>query len=439
MNYDLIIIGSGPAGYVAAIRAGQTGLKTLVIDKKYIGGMCLNWGCIPTKSLIESAKLYYKIKNAADFGINGIKSDELSFDWKKAVQRTESVVKRLSRGIEFLWKKNGVEFLSAEAKIVSPTQVEAGNQIFETKHIMIATGSRPAHIDEIPEALDLESLLAMESLPNKPLLWGGGAITLELAQFFKMIGLEPVIVSSSEQLVPGLDQYLESYVTKRLKKDKIQVIKRDELTIKDGKIIMGDKALDNDLVINTSLRRAVLPGIWEMPRLDKGYIKVDEYLRTSHPTIYAAGDVNGLSYLAHSASAQGLAVIDHIHGKAEPIELLNSPVNIYSNPEIAQIGITEAIAKEQGLDYAIGEYSLAANGKALTEGSSEGFLRLIYEKKYRQVLGVQIVAENATDMISEAGILMELEGTVYDLAKTIHAHPTVSEIFMELGAQESMN
>ncbi len=436
MVYDLIIIGSGPAGYVGAIKAGQRGLKTLVIDKKYVGGMCLNWGCIPTKSLLESAKMMRKVKSAEEFGITGIDLDALGFDWAHAVKRTQKIVAKLTRGIEFLWKKNGVEFLKAEAKILSPTEVEADKRIFETKNILIATGSRPAPRQDFTDALSLENIYELESLPERPLLVGRGANLVELAQFFHLVGKEPIILADELPLMPSLDTYLESFIQKKLKKDKIPLIPISEAVIKDKVILYKDKEYPYDMAINISFRSAVLPDITPDITIENGFIKTDRRHMSSISGIYAAGDVNGKSYLAHVASAQALEVIDTIMKVDMPTEERAYPLNIYSDPEMAQIGLTEDQIKAKDLDYKVNQYPLSANGKALTEGSSEGFIRVIYETKYNEVLGVQMVSEHATDLISEAGILMELEGTTFDLARTIHAHPTVSEIYMDAGGME---
>lgn len=433
--YDLIVIGSGPAGYVAAIRAGQTGLKTLVIDKKYVGGMCLNWGCIPTKTILESAKLFHRIQHQAkDFGIGGYNPENLSFDWSQAQDRSKGIVQKLSKGIEYLWKKNGVEFLLAEAKILSPNEVEADNRVLNTKHILIATGSRPRKQNIFPGALELEEFFIRDSLPEKPLLYGQGAILLEFAQLFTMLGKKPIIVSSGTHIVPKLDAYLESYIIKRLKKDKIQLVSESELEFVDGVPHHQNSALDYDVAINCSLREAVLPPMNVSLNTKDGYIEVDNDYRSSIPNIFAAGDVNGISYLAHAASAQGLSVVNHINGVKEET-ITTYPINIYSHPEIAQLGYTEQELQASGKEYQVKEMPLNSNGKALAEGNAEGFVRLLFENHYRQVLGVQIVAANATDLISEAGVLMELEGTVYDLARTVHAHPTIAEVFMDIGKQ----
>jgi dihydrolipoamide dehydrogenase len=439
MKYDLIVIGSGPAGYVGAIRAGQTGLKTLVIDRKYIGGMCLNWGCIPSKTWLESAKLYQKVKHASDFGITGIDPESIGFDWKAVQKRSAGVVAKLTRGIEYLWKQAGVEFLEAEAKIVSPREVQAAGKLYEAEYIMIATGSKPAVAQGLPPMISLEELPTLDQLPEAPVIYGMGGVALEMAQFFDLIGKKPVIVSTSERLIPNLDDALLAFITKRLKKSKIPGLPAAETLLKDAVATYGKDSYSYDAILNCSRREAILPPADIAITLRDGYIDTDGQLRTNHPNIFAAGDVNGISYLAHAASAQALRIIDTIHGRApldvEPLY----PVNIYSDPEIAQIGVIERDLKARGIEYKTSEYQLSANGKALAEGNSDGFLRLIYEPKYSQVLGVQIVSANATDMISEAAILMELEGTVYDLANAVHAHPTVSEVFMDAGAKAENN
>jgi dihydrolipoamide dehydrogenase len=430
------VIGSGPAGYVAAIRAGQTGLKTLVIDRKYIGGMCLNWGCIPTKALLESAKTLRKVRQASDYGITGIDKEALGFDWPKARERAFGVVNKLTRGIEFLWKKAGVEFLQAEARIISPTEVVADQRSFETKAILIATGSKPMPQVLFPKAIELEELFSLPALPDRPLIYGRGANLVELAQFFALIGKQVTILASDLPLIPQLDSALDSFMQKKLKKDKISIIPLAESKIQDGILIYKDTAVEFDAAINASFRNAVIPQSEVELKLQDGFIHTDRNHETSVKGIYAAGDVNGKSYLAHAASAQGLEVVNALNGIEIQDELRRYPLNIYTDPEMAQVGKTEAQLKAEGQEYQVSQYPLTANGKALAEGESEGFIRLLWEPHYHEVLGVQIVAANATDLISEAGILLELEGTTFDLARTIHAHPTISEIYMEAGMVE---
>jgi len=439
MAFDLIIIGSGPAGYVAAIRAGQVGLKTAIIEKSKIGGMCLNWGCIPTKALLESAKKLEAVKGAAAFGIDGIDKDKLTFNWPTALKRSDRIVKRLTKGVEFLLKKNGVEIIAGDAEITSQTSVTVDNRLLETKYIMIASGSRPEPPGyTLPKGMTIGIgyLLQLEQLPEKPSVLGSGPHAVELAQFFKMAGkdVKMLVPGSEEDFLPGMDPYLVDFVKKTFKKSKIDILFFSTLEGGSG----GGLSVDGtevacDGLINALGRKAVIPSSRIEFELEDGFLKVDDFLRTNYENIYAVGDVNGRSYLAHAASAQGLHAVNVIGGFKEPFDDTRVPLNMYTSPEIASVGFSEPEVEELGYSYKVTEFPLTANGKALIEGHTEGLVRIISEKKYGEVLGVQIVAEHATDMIAEAALVLRLEGTVFDVANTIHAHPTVSEIFMEAG------
>ena len=439
--YDIIIIGAGPAGYVAAIRAAQVGLKAIVVEKKYVGGMCLNWGCITTKALIESAKLYNRVKSADNFGIDGIDKKKLSFNWEKAAKRAETIVKRLTKGIDYLFKKNGVELIMGEATITSLTTVSVENRTIEGKYIFIATGSYPKKLDNIKNT-EIEDLISMKAIPDNITLVGNGGTAVELVQLFKLIDKEVNFIVPVGRILPKVDIYLENYIVKKLKADKVNLITfsgqstmdSGQLVYKNGVLKAGEESIKTDLIINCNWRGAILPkSEIEIVKTEDGYIKTNENLQTNYPNIYAIGDVNGRSYLAHVASAQGIWVVNNINGVSNEFNLNLYPLNIYTNPEIAQIGLTEEEIKSKNIDYKINEFPLTANGRALTEDNSEGLIRMLSDKKYGEVLGVQIIAHNATDLISEAAAYMKLEGTIYDVAQTIHAHPTVSEIFMEAG------
>ncbi len=437
MNYDLIIIGSGPAGYVAAIRAGQVGLKTAIIEKGTIGGMCLNWGCIPSKAMLESAKKFASVSDLKTFGVDGIDADNITFNWKNAKKRYTRIVRRLTKGVEFLLKKNGVEIIKGEAQVISPTTIKADDQIFETKNIIIATGSRPSDLQySLPEAMVISiiDLINSDNLPENPVVIGSNAHALELAQFFHLIGKKSALIIPDGDLLPDVDSYLSDYATKSFAKSGLTVFSKPKSVVqtKDG-LKIDDKVIPCDGIINASQRKAILPPLDFDLKTDNGFLSVDEFLQTSEPGVYAVGDVNGRSKYAHTASAQGLHAVNVINGIREEYNFSRFPINIYTKPEIAQIGLTEIEIKAADYDYNISEFTLTANGKALTEGDTEGFIRLLSEKKYGEVLGVQIVSSNATDMIAEAGIMLQLESTIYDVANTIHAHPTVSEIFMESG------
>jgi dihydrolipoamide dehydrogenase len=438
MKYDVLIIGSGPAGYVAAIRAGQVGLRTALVEKKDIGGMCLNWGCIPSKAIIESAKYYDRLKQADDFGVDGIDMQKISFNWGNAKNRALRIAKKLTGGVEYLLNKNGVDIIQGEAKITSENSVTVENRHIDTKNILIATGSYPRHLSEdIPKdrILELEYLYEEDELPDSVAVYGEGGVAVEMAQFFQMIGKKVTLVSPVKNLLPQADQYLNDYIYNRLKKDGIELIFEDKINgYENGKLKVGNKEVACDKVLNASFRGAVLPeSDIDLELNENGFIQTNQFLKTNHDNVYAVGDVNGRSYLAHAGSAQGLFVINKIKGVKGEINLHNYPLNIYSNPEIAQIGLTEQELQEQGVSYKVSEFPLSANGKALIEGFKDGNIRMLSESKYGEVLGVQIIAPNATDMIAEATAFMQIESTIYDVARSIHAHPTVSEIFMEAG------
>ncbi|MFA7082783.1 MAG: dihydrolipoyl dehydrogenase [Bacteroidales bacterium] len=439
--YDLIIIGSGPAGYVAAIRAAQLGMKTAIIEKDRIGGMCLNWGCIPSKSILESVKLYNKIKkDAARYGVEGIDKDSLSFNWDKAVIRADQNVKKLTQGIEFLLKKNGAEIINSSAKIIDKNTVSVENRTITAKNIIIAIGSTSPKIESQIENLVVEPLDVFKSriLPDNIVVIGEGPVAIELTQAFNFMGKKVSMVLEKDIFMPLADVYLSNYIQTKLKKDRIKIVdNKGDISIKesykDGVLRVGEEELPCELIINARHRKAnPLSSDIEF-EMENDYIKVDENFETSVEGVYAIGDVNGKSHFAHIASAEGLFVVNRLNGVKEKIDLTKFPMNMYSQPEAAQIGHTESQLKETGVDYKISEFPLSANGKAVTENAGEGFIRILSDKKYGEVLGVQIVANNATDMINEAAAYMQLESTVYDIAKTVHTHPTISEVFMEAG------
>ena len=437
MEYDVIIIGSGPAGYVAGIRAGQVGLKTAVIEKKDVGGMCLNWGCIPSKALIESAKYYERLSQAEDFGIDGIDLNQVSFNWTNAKKRAFRIAKKLTGGVEYLLKKNGVDLIKGEARITSKNSVTVENRSIDAKNIIIATGSYPNELDfKVPKdrLLEMEYLYDEEKLPDSVAVVGYAGVAVEMAQLFNMLGKKVTLISPSKTLLPLADQYLNDYIYNRLKKDKVEILFSDQIEgYQDGKLKVEGKEIEAEKVLNASMRGAVLPPMDIDVQLDSGFIQTDDHLKTNHDNIYAVGDVNGKSYLAHAGSAQGLFVINNIKGIKGEMNLHHYPLNIYTNPEMAQIGLTEQELKSGNIEYKVSEFPLSANGKALIEGYKDGSIRMLSEKKYGEVLGVQIVAPHATDMIAEAAAFMQIESTIYDVARSIHAHPTVSEIFMEAG------
>lgn len=436
MEYDLIIIGSGPGGYVPAIRAGQTGLRTAIIEKDKTGGMCLNRGCIPTKALIESAKLFRKIQNAGDFGVDGIEPGSLSFNYLKAVKRTKRIVARLTKGVEFLLKKHGVELIKGEASIKDDSTIVVNDRLLKTKNIIIATGSV---VDPLPEifkstnSVNIKEMLELKELPEEIIIYGSGIHAIELAQFVKMTGRNVSIITFDPASLEDLDDFLVEQIYRKLKKEKINVFELKDITIKNNEVFIPGNDNPADLIINAGKRKAVVPTCELALKESNGFIETNEKFMCSGENIFAVGDVNGRSYFAQAASAQGLFAVNYIRGVRSEYDPAKIPFNIYTYPEMAQIGLTMKELTDRKVDYKVSEFSLMANGKALSEGESEGLVRILSEKKYGEVLGVQIISQNATDMIAEAAALMSIEGTVFDVANIIHAHPTISEVFYEAG------
>ncbi|NUM34538.1 MAG: dihydrolipoyl dehydrogenase [Candidatus Brocadiae bacterium] len=437
MDYDLLIVGAGPAGYVAGIRAGQLGLKAAIIEKGHLGGMCLNWGCIPTKSLLESARLYKKIKKAEDFGIDGIFPKTIFFNWQKAIFRTRRIVDRLSKGISMLLEKNGVTLIQGTGEIASPTCVIVERRMISAPNIFLATGSKPKNLDlPVPKEmmLEIEDLFQLEILPESIVIVGNGSTAVELCQFFAMIGKQVNLVSEEETILPALDPYLSDFAEKKLRSMGVGIFLKTKITGYDKEgVLCDEQKIACQKILNSQEREAILP--FSTIPIDKkdGFVKVNGHLQTNYSSIFAIGDINGIQTLAHVASAQALHAVNYIKGIDSPLDYCCCPLNMYSEPEMAQAGLTEPQLKKAKVEYKITEFPLSANAKAMIEGSTEGILRLLSERKYGEVLGVQIIAPHATDMISEAVAIMQMEGTIYDVAKVMHAHPTTSEIFLEAG------
>lgn len=438
MDYDLIIIGAGPAGYVAAIRAGQLGLKTAVVEKQYIGGMCLNWGCIPSKTILESAKVYEKTKVLSEFGIDGVDLDNISFNWDTVKKRSKKITKKLTAGINFLLKKNGIEVINGTAKIGEDKSVYVDGKKITAQNIIVATGSKPKKLDsKLDDAptVEMEKLFDLKEIPENVVVTGNHVSAVEMAQFFKMIGKKVTLVANSDYFLHGIDQFLIDYITKNIASNGIELI-TDSYPSKylEGKLTVGDKKIKCDLLLNCNSRKAVIPeSETPLELTERGFIKTDNNFETNIPGVYVIGDASGKSFVAHMASAQGIHIVNQIKGVKTNFDYSSYPINMYTSPEISQIGMTEEMIKEEGYEYKVNEFPLSANAKALIEGSSEGFIRMLSEKKYGQVLGVQIVGKHATDMIAEAAAYLKVEGSIYDVANTIHAHPTVSEIYFEVG------
>lgn len=440
MKYELIIIGSGPAGYVSAIRAGQLGIKTAIIEKENIGGVCLNKGCIPSKAMIESAKLYQKIlKDAAKFGIDGIDTNAISFDYNKATKRAATIIRRLTKGVEFLLKKNNIEIITGDAVITGKNNVTVNNRLLECDNIIIATGAKYNTLKGVEKHIvNIDDFFKNKELSEEIAILGGQPPAVEIAQMFAMIGKKVTLLIPDERIMPLSDDYMRDYMTNILVKNhNIEIINHvslDDIKEDNEGVIIGGKKISG-LLYNFEQREGNIPENSIGIEVENGFIKTDDNLQTSIKGIYAVGDVNGKSRFAHIASAEGIFVINSLKGIKGELEFDKYPLNMYTVPECAQIGKTEQQLKSEKIDYKIGEFPLTANGKALAEGSNDGFVRILSDSKYGEVLGVQIVADHATDLISEASAFMQLESTVYDVAQTVHAHPTISEAFTEAGLE----
>jgi dihydrolipoamide dehydrogenase len=449
-HYDLVVIGAGPGGYVAAIRAAQLGLKTAVIEKDRPGGVCLNWGCIPSKALLTSAELYEEMKESERYGI---KVHGLSCDYSQVIKRSREVANRLAKGVEFLLRKNQVPLLAGTGRLESKHRVVIETpgkdiQTVEAKHILIATGSRERTLPGLEidgkQILTSYEALTDTEIPEAMLIIGGGAVGVEFAYIYSAFGSRVTVVEMEQQLLPGVDVEIARELEKAFKKNGIEILTgtkyhgvekfpgRVEVLLENGG---GTKRRTANKVL-VAVGRAPLSanlGLEEVGvELNRGYIKVNEQMRTTCETVYAIGDVNGPPLLAHAASEEGIVAVECIAGKREKgVDHLRIPACVYCQPEIAVIGLTEEQAKAKGYEVRVGKFPFMASGKAIAAGHDEGFVKLVVDKEYGEILGCHIIGKGATDLIAEVGLARTLEATTAELSGTVHAHPTLSEAIME--------
>lgn len=447
--YDIIILGSGPGGYVAAAKAGKAGLKTLVIEKNELGGVCLNSGCIPAKTMLSSAKQYLDVKDAK---IHGIHVDgDISFSWSEMQDRKNKTVSRLNKGIASLFKQSGVEWIQGEGKVLSPTEVEVAGEKYQANNLIIATGAKPSRPD-IPGLSALydsgvakaaTEILFIEEVPKELLIVGDNVFAVEYASLFSALDSKVTLLAPSDRILPYLDAELSDFMKKELSRQKIEIVTGANVEKFDANQVhysAGEKEITSsfDTVLVVLGATPNLTGVesLNLKLNDRGFIEVDEYQHTSQQGVYAIGDVIGKYPLAHVASAEGLVAIDDILGKSRPMQYHKLPMAVYSYPEVASVGLSEDKAKELYDEVTVSKYFMSANGKALAEGDSKGFVKILSVAPYDEVVGMQIAGNKATDLIAEGVLALQLEATLHDLAMAVHAHPTPSEIIMEAAASK---
>jgi dihydrolipoamide dehydrogenase len=443
--YDIIIIGGGPGGYVAAIKAGQLGNKVLLIEKEEVGGVCLNWGCIPTKAMLKTAKVYNSFLHAESYGLEIKDPSTIKVNLKSIKQRKDKIVTRLTTGVKGLLKKANVEIVNGFANAISPYKVEVNNKVYETKKLIVATGSHP-FIPPIPglhdafkqgNILTAKELLALEELPKELVIVGGGVIGVEFATLYSNLGAKVTLLERQENLLTTIDDEVRTSYLKLLKNTNLTIYTNasvEEVSSETIKYRINNqvKTITYDKLLLSVGVRANTKGLESLHlEQENNFIKTNNKLETSVKDVYAIGDINGKMMLAHVASAEGIIAVENINNHNKEIDYNRVPSGIYGFPEIAYVGKTEQTLQKEKIEYKKSIFPLAANGKALAEGEANGFIKVLADKEYGELLGVHILSMSATDMISEAVTTMELEGTVYEIAKAIHPHPTLSEIVME--------
>ncbi|WP_026955417.1 dihydrolipoyl dehydrogenase [Algoriphagus vanfongensis] len=452
-KFDLIVVGSGPGGYVAAIRASQLGLKTAIVEAAELGGICLNWGCIPTKALLKSAQVFEYINHAADYGIT-VKDAKADFDGM--VKRSRGVADGMSKGVNFLMKKNKIEIIAGWGKVQPGKKVEVADKdgkktVYAADNIIIATGARSRELPSMKmdgkKIIGYREAMTLAKQPKKMVVVGSGAIGVEFAYFYSSIGTEVTIVEFMDRIVPVEDAEVSKALEKLYKKSGMTIMTSSEVTGVDTKgtgckvtvkTAKGEETLECDVVLSaagvvSNLENIGLEDVGIL--VDKGKIKVDEYYKTNMPGYYAIGDVIPGPALAHVASAEGIICVEKIAGHSpEPLDYGNIPGCTYCSPEIASVGMTEAKAKEAGYELRIGKFPFSASGKASAAGAKDGFVKLVFDKKYGELLGAHMIGANVTEMIAEIVAVRKLETTGHELIKTVHPHPTMSEAVMEAAA-----
>jgi len=448
-SYDIIVLGSGPGGYVTAIRASQLGFKTAIVEKESLGGVCLNWGCIPTKALLKSAQVFEYLKHAGDYGLT-VKEYDKDFD--SVVNRSRNVAAGMSKGVQFLMKKNKIDVIEGHGKVLPGKKISVTKndktEEYQAKHIIIATGARSRELPTLPQdgkkVIGYRQAMTLDKLPKKMIVVGSGAIGIEFAYFYNAMGTEVTIVEYLDRIVPVEDEEVSKQLERSFKKSGINIMTSAEVTGVDTKgkgvkvtvkTAKGDEELNADLVlsavgIKTNIENIGLEEVGIA--VDRDKILVNDFYQTNLPGYYAIGDVTPGQALAHVASAEGILCVEKIAGQhVEPLDYGNIPGCTYCSPEVASVGLTEAQAKEKGYEIKVGKFPFSASGKAQAGGNADGFVKVIFDAKYGEWLGCHMIGTGVTDMIAEAVLGRKLETTGHEVLKAVHPHPTMSEAVME--------
>ena len=447
MKYDLLVIGGGPAGYVGAIRASQLGKKVAVVEMDRAGGTCLNWGCLPTKSLLRNAELFHLMKHkAGDFGFT---FDNLSFDWSKVISRSRKISDKLAGGIEFLFKKHKIDYIRGRASLSAPGKVDVvGNDgtasTLEASKVLIATGCTTREMPGLPingkSVVGSPDAMILPTQPKEIIIIGGGAIGIEFAYFFNAFGTKVTVVEMQPHILPVEDTDVSIALEKSFKRLGINCLTSTkvtgtketsggvEITVENA---AGTQTIAAEICLVAIGVSPVLPGGLTPKLNERGYIAVDARYQTNLKEVYAAGDIIGPPWLAHVASYEAIQAVEGMFTKSTPKKVTNFPGCTYCQPQVASVGLTERAAKEKGLKYKVGMFPFQASGKALAVGETDGFVKLIFGEQHGEILGAHIIGSEATEMIAEMGLAITLEATIEEIEATIHAHPTLAEAIHE--------
>ena len=454
MNYDIIVIGSGPGGYVTAIRASQLGLKTAIVERESLGGICLNWGCIPTKALLKSANVYEYLTHAKDYGIT---VNDASADFDAIIARSRGVANGMSTGIQFLMKKNKIDVIKGFGKVKAGKKVEVTaedgtvSEYTADKGVILATGARSRQLPNLPQdgkkVIGYREAMTLPQQPKKLVGVGSGAIGVEFAYFYNALGTDVTIIEYLPNIVPVEDEEVSKQLEKSFKKAGVKILTNSAVESVDTsgagcvvtvKTAKGEEKIECDVVLSAAGIETNLEnlGLEEVGiATDRGRVLVNEYYQTNIPGYFAIGDIVPGPALAHVASAEGIICVEKIAGHhPEPLDYGNIPGCTYCSPEVASVGLTEKAAKEKGLDIKVGKFPFSASGKASAAGAKDGFVKLIFDAKYGELLGAHMIGANVTEMIAEIVAVRKLEVTGETLIKTVHPHPTMSEAVMEAAA-----